>query len=247
VHGLAPRHRRKAGSGPPASALIAWVGADPHLRRALAAAAGRRRETDLPSPANTRAAKAAVVACFVLACGAVLGVTATVNDGHLVPPTTSPSALLGQSDAAVPEGAPSDWPIPLASPPAVDVAPSTERSQPPPPLPVPPAPAHVGHLTPDEPGRPGAYTPSPAATSAAHPTSSPRTDKPNGHPLRPATPGATVKPGVTGASVAPGATGTAGAAGSAGARGVPGSTPGPGPLPTAGPPSPLGSPSTLPH
>jgi hypothetical protein len=103
VHGLPARHRRKTGSGPPASALIAWIGADPILRSGLAATVSRRRETDLPPPASTHSARAAVVACFVLACGAVLGVTATVNDGLLAQRENSTPPVLDHDNAAAPD------------------------------------------------------------------------------------------------------------------------------------------------
>jgi hypothetical protein len=119
VHGLTPRHRRKTGSGPPASALIAWISADPYLRSAVAAAASHRRHTD--SPANTRVARATITTCFVLVCSlvgsAVLNVTAAVNDGLPVSRTSDPSLVLDQHNAAAPDpGAPSmrskeGWPI----------------------------------------------------------------------------------------------------------------------------------------
>ena len=78
---LIPRHRRKAGSGPPASALIAWIGTDPYLREA-AATASYRREIALPLPSNTRSAKMAAVICSMLACGAVLGITEIISHGR---------------------------------------------------------------------------------------------------------------------------------------------------------------------
>jgi hypothetical protein len=102
VHGLIPRHRRKAGSGPPATALIAWIGADPHLRSAIASAGRSRRETDL-LPATTRMAKAAVAACFVLTYGAVLGITTVISDGllmPLLPGEDNPPPVLSQGNAA---------------------------------------------------------------------------------------------------------------------------------------------------
>jgi hypothetical protein len=93
VHELTARHRRKAGSGPPANALIAWISADPHLR---SVAASHRRETAASLPRHTRAAKAAVAACFALAGGAVLGITAIVDDGLVAPRASSPSPVLSQ-------------------------------------------------------------------------------------------------------------------------------------------------------
>lgn len=81
MHRLVPRHRRKAGSGPPANALIAWLGTDTYLRDA-AATASYRRWMALPMPSNTRSAGAAVVTCFALACTAVLGITAIISHGR---------------------------------------------------------------------------------------------------------------------------------------------------------------------
>lgn len=78
---LAPRHRRRAGSGPPANALIAWIGTDPYLREA-AATASYQREMALPLPSRSRSAKMAVAACFVLACGAILGSTTIISHGR---------------------------------------------------------------------------------------------------------------------------------------------------------------------
>lgn len=78
---LVPRHRRKAGSGPPASALIAWIGTDPYLREA-AATASYQRANALPLPSRTRSAHMAVAVCFVLACGTVLGITSTISHGR---------------------------------------------------------------------------------------------------------------------------------------------------------------------
>lgn len=98
MHGLNSRHRRKAGSGPPANALIAWIGADPHLRGIVAS---HRRATAAPLPPNTLRAKAAVAACFVLAGGAILGITAIVNDGLVAPP----ASILSQDAAAAPDPA----------------------------------------------------------------------------------------------------------------------------------------------
>lgn len=115
MHALTPRHRRKAGSGPPARALIAWIGADPRLRSV--AEASRRRETDLPPPATTRTARAAVIACMVLACGAVLGVADTVNDGNLAPPQNSTTLALSQNSATAPDQETSAVsPVPVTSP-----------------------------------------------------------------------------------------------------------------------------------
>ena len=83
MHELTARHRRKAGSGPPATALIPWIGTEPHPRSGTRS--GRHRwHTELPRPANTRSAAAAVAACFLLVCGAILGITATISDEFLL-------------------------------------------------------------------------------------------------------------------------------------------------------------------
>jgi hypothetical protein len=164
VHGLTPRHRRKAGSGPPASALIAWIGADPHLRN-TGAAAKHRRDTDLPSPPNTRTARAAVTACFVLACGAVLGVTATVNDGNPIPRKGgTPPALAQDTNAAPDQGTSSVWPVPVVSPTSVTMAPLLGNPQALPPIPAPPTNEGTARLTPDGPGHPDGL-PSASATT----------------------------------------------------------------------------------
>ena len=107
MHALTPRHRRKAGSGPPANALIAWISTDPYLRDA-ATTASHRREIDVPLLSGTRSAKAAVAACFVLACAAVIGITEIVSHGRaeaqqaMAPPllvkprsTTAPGSPIG--------------------------------------------------------------------------------------------------------------------------------------------------------
>lgn len=100
MYGLKPRHRRKAGSGPPADALIAWIGADPYLRDA-AVTANHRREIALPPPATSRAARAAVATCFVLAFSAVLSIT-TLSDGLVVPREPNTSAPPSQDSLTVP-------------------------------------------------------------------------------------------------------------------------------------------------
>lgn len=93
---LVPRHRRKAGSGPPAHALIAWIGTDPYLREA-AATASYQREIALPLPSRIRSAKMAVVACFVLACGAVLGITTIISHGRGAVPNQAAQGRIGAS------------------------------------------------------------------------------------------------------------------------------------------------------
>ncbi len=82
VHGLTPRHRRRAGSGPPAQALIAWIGTDPYLREA-AATICHRRQIDLVGWYNARAATAAAAVCSVLASGAALGIATIISHGRV--------------------------------------------------------------------------------------------------------------------------------------------------------------------
>ncbi len=104
---LVPRHRRKAGSGPPANALIAWVGVDPYLREA-AATVSYRREMALPLPSHTRSAKAAIAACFVLTCGAVLGITTIISHGRNAAPyeSTTPPPRQGSAATPTPDSSP---------------------------------------------------------------------------------------------------------------------------------------------
>ena len=161
---LIPRHRRKAGSGPPANALIAWIGSDPYLRDA-AVTASYRRWMALPMPANTRSAGAAVVACFVLACGAVLGITAIIShgraagqhkiapplqfsEGAAVTPGTEPSPTLSTGSSLAPAG----------------MAPMIADHAAPQPLAVPTTAKKVDQVTGDH-ARDAAGYPSPAATA----------------------------------------------------------------------------------
>jgi hypothetical protein len=198
VHGLSSRHRRKAGSGPPANALIAWIGADPHLRSVVAS---HRRETDRPLPPHTRAAKTAVVACFVLTGGAVLGITAAVNDGLLAPLASSPSPVLTQDNAAAPGQIPARAPAAGTQPdPAVFPAPApiTTQSmvanhQAPQPIPAPP----VTHVAVDDPsGSPVGHVSASVAAPATHPVSPHRADPPHPDgPIAPIKPTGTGKPG----------------------------------------------------
>lgn len=92
MHTLTPRHRRKAGSGPPANALMAWIGTDPYLRDA-ATTANHRCELDLPLPSRARVAAAAVAVCFLLTCGAVVGITQIISHGRVPPITPSQHRL----------------------------------------------------------------------------------------------------------------------------------------------------------
>ncbi len=120
-----PRHRRKAGSGPPAAALIAWIGTD-------------RREPDLRPPANSRSARN-IVASVALACSAVVAVTVSTAAGVLGPRNATTSPTVPQDDpvpanqvgpnAVLP-------PIPAAAQPAV-------VHQAPPSIPVPSAPERL--------------------------------------------------------------------------------------------------------
>lgn len=152
MHELTARHRRKAGSGPPANALIAWIGADPHLRTV---AASHRRRAPASLPSNTLAAKAAAAACFALAGGGILGISAFVNDGLVAPLASSPSPVLSQdtgpSRAAAPGSVAGVQPHPTVFP-----APATTQSmvanrQTPQPIPAPAVPAPSGHIAADGP------------------------------------------------------------------------------------------------
>ncbi len=143
MHRLIPRHRRKAGSGPPANALIAWIGTDPYLRDA-AATASYRRWMALPTPSNTRSAGAAVVACFALACAGVVGITAIISHGRATAQhkIATPS-LFGQGGAPTP-GPESSLTFPTegsgVSPAPAGIAPMlTERAAPQPIAVSPPA------------------------------------------------------------------------------------------------------------
>jgi hypothetical protein len=180
VHGLIPRHRRKAGSGPPATALIAWISADPHLRSAVARAGSHRRDIDLPPPAITRLARAAVAACFVLSCSAVLGSTAIMSDGLLspLPSRGTESNVLGQSNADTREQGMPPAPAKTVDPhPASSAAPAAmapavagaEQQQ--------SAPLGTGrsdHPTVDHLGQPDGYV---RSSLPAHPTTPRHSDK----------------------------------------------------------------------
>jgi hypothetical protein len=85
------RHRRKTGSGPPANALIAWVGTDPYLRDAVTTAS-HRRELAPPLPSRSRSATAALTVCIVLVCGATVGITEVISHGRAGQHTTPPIA-----------------------------------------------------------------------------------------------------------------------------------------------------------
>lgn len=152
MHELTARHRRKAGSGPPANALIAWVSADPHLR---SVAASHRRRTVASLPPHTRAAKAAVAACFALVGGGILGITAIVNDDLVAPLASSPSPVLSQ-DTGLGRAA-AGGPVAEIQPhPVVFPAPTVTQSmvanrRAPQPIPVPAVAAPSGHIAADGP------------------------------------------------------------------------------------------------
>ena len=152
MHEITARHRRKAGSGPPANALIAWIGADPRLRTV---AASHRRRTAASLPSNTLAAKAAAAACFALAGGGILGIAAIVNDGLVAPVASSPSPILSQD--AGPSPATVSDPVDGVQPrPRVFPAPAATRSmvasrQAPQPIVAPDVPAPSGHIAADGP------------------------------------------------------------------------------------------------
>ena len=105
MHALMPRHRRKAGSGPPANALIAWISTDPYLRDA-ATTASHRREIDLPLLCGTRSAKAAVAACLVLACATVIGITEIVSHGRAEAQQAMAPSLLVKPRSTTAPGSP---------------------------------------------------------------------------------------------------------------------------------------------
>ena len=116
-----PRHRRKAGSGPPAAALIAWIGTD-------------RREPDLRPSSNSRSARN-VVASVALACGAVLAVTVSTVAGVLGPRDATTAPTIPQDHPVPANQVGSNTvlpPVPAAAQPAVvrsiPVAPATENA-----------------------------------------------------------------------------------------------------------------------
>jgi hypothetical protein len=152
VHELTARHRRKAGSGPPANALIAWIGADPHLRTV---AASHRRRTAASLPSNTLAVKAAAAACFALAGGGILGISTIVNDGLVAPLTSSPSPVLSQDTGPSRTAAPG-YVAGVQPHPTVFPAPATTQSMvasrpTPQPIPAPAVPTPSGHIAADGP------------------------------------------------------------------------------------------------
>ena len=146
------RHRRKAGSGPPANALIAWIGADPRLR---SVAASHRRRTVASLPPHTRAAKAAVAACFALVGGGILSITAIVNDGLVAPLASSPSPVLSQDAgpgrAAAGGAVRGIQPHPVVFPTPAATQSMVANRQAPQPIPAPAVAAPSGHIAADGP------------------------------------------------------------------------------------------------
>ena len=151
-----PRHRRKAGSGPPANALIAWISADPYLREA-AATVSYQREIALPPSSHTRSVKAATVVCFALACSAVLGITTIISHGRSATqfeiatmplrPDRTPTPDL-QSSPIYPTQAGSD---PVLSPVPVDMAPMLAEGATPHPITVPSTDRQIDQIPDDQP------------------------------------------------------------------------------------------------
>ncbi|MGH3783398.1 MAG: hypothetical protein ACRDRO_22960 [Pseudonocardiaceae bacterium] len=130
--------------------MIAWIGADPHLRSVVAS---HRRATAAPLPPNTRGAKAAVAACFVLAGGAILGITAIVNDGLVAPVASNPSPVLSQDAAATPGPPAARGPgaaIRPNSPAPIATESMTLDRQAQQPIPAPPAGSQSGHVAADD-------------------------------------------------------------------------------------------------
>ena len=111
--GLTPRHRRKSGSGPPASALIAWISTDPYLRD-TAATVCHRHQMDLVGLSRARATKAAAAACFVVTCIAVLGISTIISHGRAATPLQIAAPSLGGQGNTVSLASPA----PMAVPPA---------------------------------------------------------------------------------------------------------------------------------
>jgi hypothetical protein len=122
-----PHHRRKAGSGPPATALIAWIGTDP--RRRSATAEGGHKHAPR-SPASFRAARN-VVASVALICGAVLAVTVSATEAVLAPRgATTPPVTSQDHQAAPPVPAKQVDPHPMVSPLPAAAQPAPVRQAP---------------------------------------------------------------------------------------------------------------------
>lgn len=161
-----PRHRRRAGSGPPAAALIAWIGTD--ARRY--GTANSVREPELRPPASTRPARN-TAASVALVCGAVLAVTASATEGILGPSDATTAPVIpqaGPDQAAPPVPAkqvdqdmvvsPVPVPVPVAALPAlVRQAPKS--------IPVPPATEQVAEAAAPVAAPPAAAKPVPPVTA----------------------------------------------------------------------------------
>jgi hypothetical protein len=125
-----PHHRRKAGSGPPATALIAWIGTDPRRHSATAATAEGGHKHAPRSPASFRSARN-VVASVALICGAVLAVTVSATKAVLAPRgATTPPAISQDHQAAPPVPAKQVDPHPMVSPLPAAAQPAPVRQAP---------------------------------------------------------------------------------------------------------------------
>jgi hypothetical protein len=163
VHGLTPRHRRKAGSGPPASALIAWIGADPYLRH-TAATVCHRHQINLIALSHARATRAACAACFVMACAAVLGISAIISHGR----ASARSQVAAPNPASSSISSAEAGSFAMASPAPAAIAPMLAQPAASPPATVPPTDPHLGQ----EAGNQLSKTPGPGTSPA--PISTPR-------------------------------------------------------------------------
>ena len=125
-----PHHRRKAGSGPPATALIAWIGTDPRRRSATTATAEGGHKHAPRSPASFRSARN-VVASVALICGAVLAVTLSATEAVLAPRgATTPPVISQDHQAAPPVPAKQVDPHPMVSPLPAAAQPAPVRQAP---------------------------------------------------------------------------------------------------------------------
>lgn len=179
-----PRHRRKAGSGPPAAALIAWIGTHPH--RYNNATAEGASEPDLRPPASTGPARK-VAASVALVCGAVIAVTASTTEGILGPHDTTTTPVIpqaGPAPRAPDQTAPglATLPVPakqveknMAFSPAPAAAQVGVVRQAPKSIPVPPATEQVAEVAA---APPAAVPPAPAPRAAAPPATAPRATAP---------------------------------------------------------------------
>jgi hypothetical protein len=79
--------------------LIAWVSTDPYLRDA-ATTLSHQRAIAMPLFSETRSAKAAMAAWFVLACAAVMGITDIASHGRAVAQGTVAQGTVAQGTVA---------------------------------------------------------------------------------------------------------------------------------------------------